>query len=87
MLWRNRLLILVAVCILTGPLLRSADEGVTIGLVPDGLTAEDRAPLRDYLSKTLGRPVKLAVPDRYAETLSLLENGTYDLIVKELNLF
>lgn len=78
MLWRKRFLILSAACILAGPLLRGADEGVTIGLVPDGLTAEDRAPLRDYLAKALGRPVRLAVPDRYVETVSHLEDGTYD---------
>lgn len=78
MLWRNRFLMVLAVGMLMGPLLRSADEGITIGLIPDGLSAEDRAPLRDYLAKTLGRPVKLAVPDRYAETVSHLEDGSYD---------
>ena len=75
---RNRFLALLAVCILAGPLLRGADEEITIGLTPDGLTKEDRAPLREYLTRTLGRPVKLVAPDRYAETVSHLEDGTFD---------
>lgn len=56
----------------------SGQEAVTVALVPDGLTADDRAPLRDYLSKALGRPVKLVVPDRYADTAAHLADGSYD---------
>jgi phosphonate transport system substrate-binding protein len=77
-LLRNRIALFAAICVLAAPLLRSADEAITIGLVPDGLSAEERAPLRDYLTKAMGRPVKLVAPDRYAETASHLEDGSYD---------
>jgi phosphonate transport system substrate-binding protein len=78
MSWRMRFALLAAVCVLAGPLLRSADKAITIGLVPDGLSQEDRAPLQEYLSKAMGRPVKLEAPDRYADTVARLEDGTYD---------
>jgi phosphonate transport system substrate-binding protein len=75
-LWQP-LAMLAAVCVFLSPLLRSADE-VTLALVPDGLTAEERAPLRNYLTQAMGRPVKLVVPDRYAETVQHLADGSYD---------
>jgi phosphonate transport system substrate-binding protein len=75
-LWQP-LAMLAAVCVSLSPLLRSADE-VTLALVPDGLTAEERAPLRNYLTQAIGRPVKLVVPDRYAETVQHLADGSYD---------
>lgn len=53
-------------------------DSITIALVPDGLTPEERTPLRDYLTKAMGRPVKLVVPDRYAETGAHLADGTFD---------
>ncbi|HXC31776.1 MAG TPA: phosphate/phosphite/phosphonate ABC transporter substrate-binding protein [Verrucomicrobiae bacterium] len=70
--------VLAAICILAGPALRSADRTITIGLIPDGLSQEDRAPLQDYLTKAMGRPVKLDTPERYADTVARLEDGTYD---------
>jgi phosphonate transport system substrate-binding protein len=78
MLLRNRLAVLAVLCALATPLLRSANESITVGLVPDGLSPEDRAPLRDYLTKAIGRPVKLVAPDRYAETAAHLEDGSFD---------
>jgi phosphonate transport system substrate-binding protein len=78
MLLRKRFLILAAICVLAGPLLHSADDSITVGLIPDGLSQEDRAPLRDYLTKAMGKPVKLVAPDRYAETVSHLEDGSFD---------
>jgi phosphonate transport system substrate-binding protein len=78
MLLRKRFLFFAAICVLAAPFLRSADETITVGLIPDGLSQEDRAPLRDYLTKALGKPVKLVAPDRYAETVNHLEDGTFD---------
>ena len=78
MLLRTRFMVLAAICVLFAPFLQSADEPITIGLVPDGLTQEERAPLRDYLTKAMGRQVKLEVPDRYTETVAHLADGTYD---------
>jgi phosphonate transport system substrate-binding protein len=70
--------VLAAICILAGPALQSADRTITIGLIPDGLSQEDRAPLQDYLTKAMGRPVKLDTPERYADAVARLEDGTYD---------
>jgi phosphonate transport system substrate-binding protein len=70
--------VLAAICILAGPALQSADRNITIGLIPDGLSQEDRAPLQDYLTKAMGRPVKLDTPERYADAVARLEDGTYD---------
>jgi phosphonate transport system substrate-binding protein len=55
-----------------------ADKPLTVGLFPDGLTQAERAPLRDYLSQAMGQPVSLLVPERYAETLAHLADGSYD---------
>jgi len=78
MLLRKPFLLLLAVCVLLAPWSRSTEETITVGLIPDGLTTEDRAPLRDYLTKALGHPVKLVAPDRYAETVAHLEDGSFD---------
>lgn len=75
---RRMRFVLAAVCILAGPALQSADRTIAIGLIPDGLSQEDRAPLQDYLTKAMGRPVKLETPERYADTVARLEDGTYD---------
>ncbi len=69
--------ILATVCLLQGPIY-GADKPITIGLIPDGLTQDERAPLRAYLTKAMGRPVNLVVPDHYADTVANLANGTYD---------
>jgi phosphonate transport system substrate-binding protein len=75
---RARTAIFAAICVLFGPLLRGAGDAITIGLIPDGLTQEERAPLQAYLSKTMARPVKLVVPDRYSDTVAHLADGSYD---------
>jgi phosphonate transport system substrate-binding protein len=78
MAWRTRLALVAAICAVAGPLLLSSDKPITIGLIPDGLSQEDRAPLQEYLTKAMGRPVKLETPERYADTVARLEDGTYD---------
>jgi len=73
-----RIAALMAICALIGPLLQSADKTFTVALVPDGLTQDEREPLRNYLTKAMGHPVKIVVPDRYAETVAHLEDGSFD---------
>jgi phosphonate transport system substrate-binding protein len=70
--------VLAGICIFAAPVLQSADRTITIGLIPDGLSQEDRAPLQEYLTTAMGRPVKLETPERYADTVAHLEDGTYD---------
>ncbi|MGD0791254.1 MAG: phosphate/phosphite/phosphonate ABC transporter substrate-binding protein [Terriglobales bacterium] len=68
----------MAICVLVGASLYGADRPITIGVVIDGATQEDRAPLRAYLTKAMGRPVNVASPDTYSETVARLADGSYD---------
>lgn len=78
MLQRRSVLFWFVAFVLAVSLVRGADQTITIGLFPDGLTQEERTPLRDYLTKTLGRPVKLVVAERYTETEARLADGSYN---------
>ena len=68
----------LVVCVLLSASLYGEDKPINIGLVPDGLTQAERAPLQAYLSKAMGRPVNLVVPDRYSDTVDRLADGSYD---------
>jgi phosphonate transport system substrate-binding protein len=54
------------------------DSPITVALVYDGLTQEEREPLRAYLTKAMGQPVYLVAPDLYHETVARLAGGSYD---------
>jgi phosphonate transport system substrate-binding protein len=68
------------VCLLSARAQRDASnqQAITVALIPDGLTGDDRAPLRDYLTKAMGRPVKLVTPERYVDTAAQLADGSCD---------
>jgi len=68
----------MVICVLVGTSLYGADASITIGVVIDGATQEDRAPLRAYLTKAMGRPVNVAGSDTYSETVARLADGSYD---------
>ena len=55
---------------------------VAIGMVPDAgatqVAIEQKAPLRDYLSKAMGEPVQLIIPTNYNATVEALGNGSLD---------
>jgi len=70
--------VLVAVCAPAGAPLYGADRLLTVGVVLDEATRGEREPLRDYLTKAMGRPVNLAAPDSYRETVAHLADGSYD---------
>ena len=78
MLLRARITVLLAFCVLFGSSLYGADKPITVGLVFDGLTPAERAPLQAYLTKAMGRPVNLVVPDVYSVTVAGLADGSYD---------
>jgi phosphonate transport system substrate-binding protein len=78
MLLRARTAVLVAICVVAGALLYGAGSPITVALVPDGLTPEEREPLQAYLTKAMGRPVNLVAPDTYSETVARLADGSYD---------
>jgi phosphonate transport system substrate-binding protein len=78
MVLRARTIASLVVFILLCGSLYAADTPITVALVFDGLTPEERAPLQDYLMKAMGRPVNLVAPDLYSETVARLADGSYD---------
>lgn len=70
--------LLAAIWALLGASPQDADQAINIGLAPDGMTQAERAPLREYLTKAMGRPVNLMVPDRYSDAVARLADGSYD---------
>lgn len=63
---------------MTGAVLCGADKPIIVGLVMDGTTQEDRAPLEAYLTNAMGQPVNLVAPSSFRETVAHLGDGTYD---------
>jgi phosphonate transport system substrate-binding protein len=55
---------------------------VNVGMIPDAgatqVSIDQKAPLRDYLSNSLGRPVNLVIPTNYNATVEALGNGSLD---------
>src|SRR5580704_2042934 len=70
--------VLGAICISACGPIYGADRPITIGVVIDEATRREREPLRAYLSKAMGRPVNLAAPDSYRETVAHLGYGSYN---------
>ena len=56
---------------------------IRIGMIPDAgatqVSIEQKAPLRAYLEKALGRPVQLIIPTNYNATVEGLGNGSLDV--------
>jgi phosphonate transport system substrate-binding protein len=78
MLLRSRAAAPALICILTGAMLCSTQDPITLGVVMDGATQQEREPLRAYLENAMERPVAIASPDTYGETVSQLAHGYYD---------
>lgn len=59
-----------------------AEEAIRVGMIPDAgatqVSIEEKAPLQEYLSKALGRPVKLVIPTNYNATVEGLGNKSLD---------
>jgi phosphonate transport system substrate-binding protein len=69
---------LVVICILAGTAFYGAGRPITVGVVIDGSSQEDRAPLQTYLTQAMGRPVIVATSDTYGATVTALVDGSYD---------
>lgn len=74
----NRVTILAVLCVLMIVPLFSADKPIVIALSPDGLSAEEREPLRLYLTKQMGREIKFIIPNNYNEYLAGFADHTID---------
>lgn len=59
-----------------------AAAALRIGMIPDAgatqVSVDEKAPLRDYLSAKVGRPVELVIPTNYNATVEALGNGSLD---------
>lgn len=59
-----------------------AAETVHVGMIPDAgatqVAIDEKAPLKDYLSKAIGAPVELIIPTSYNATVEALGNGSLD---------
>jgi phosphonate transport system substrate-binding protein len=67
-----------AAWIMLGASLGAADRPVVLGLESEGFTQRERAPLQAYLTKAMGRPVRLVVADHYDEVVACLAKGSCD---------
>jgi phosphonate transport system substrate-binding protein len=68
----------VLICALAGASLHNGGAPITLAVVLDGATQEEREPLRAYLTKAMGRPVNIASPDSFRETVDRVGDGHYD---------
>ncbi len=61
----------------------AGETAIRIGMIPDAgatqVSVEEKAPLRAYLEKALGRPVQLIIPTNYNATVEGLGNGSLDI--------
>ncbi|HTW63973.1 MAG TPA: phosphate/phosphite/phosphonate ABC transporter substrate-binding protein [Bryobacteraceae bacterium] len=59
-----------------------AGGGIKVGMIPDAgatqVSIEEKAPLRNYLSKAIGAQVDLIIPTNYNATVEALGNGSLD---------
>jgi phosphonate transport system substrate-binding protein len=76
LLARNRAL--AAICVLASAALCGGEKPIIVGLVMDGATQEERAPLEAYLTNAVGQPINLVAPSTSRETVAHLGDGTYD---------
>lgn len=78
---RTKWLVLAVVMIIFVGRSRAATP-IRIGMVPDAgatqVSVEEKAPLRDYLSRALGQPVELVIPTSYNATVEGMGNGSLD---------
>jgi phosphonate transport system substrate-binding protein len=56
----------------------AANDAITLALPPDGLSPEARLPLQNYLTKQMGREVRIVAPESYTNTLDGLSGGSID---------
>src|SRR5262249_30959757 len=75
------LALLLLVPAVAGPEAAARDR-IRVGMIPAAGSTQDsieeKVPLRDYLTKTMGQPVELIIPTNYNATVEALGNDTLD---------
>jgi len=59
-----------------GSLIHGGENAIRIALPQDNLTREERAPLQEYLSNQLKRPVAFVISGSYKDMIESLSNGS-----------
>ncbi len=75
---RIRAAALALVCVFAFVSISVAQKPIVLALPPDGLSAPEREPLQAYLTKQMGREVKLLFPNNYNEYLAGFSDGSID---------
>src|SRR5215469_1153288 len=61
---------------------RAGDKAVSVGMIPDAgatqVSIQEKAPLKDYLSRQMGTEINLVIPTNYNATVEALGNGSLD---------
>lgn len=82
MLKRRRVIAFASLFLLFAVTVNAGDVPVNVGMVPDAgatqVSLQDKAPLKAYLARMLGRPVNLVIPTSYNATVEALGNGSLD---------
>ncbi|HXB22486.1 MAG TPA: phosphate/phosphite/phosphonate ABC transporter substrate-binding protein [Candidatus Solibacter sp.] len=81
MIFSRRIAVFVAVLFLAHGM--QAGEGAfNVGMIPDAgatqVSIQEKAPLKAYLAKAMGREVNLVIPTSYNATIEALGNGSLD---------
>lgn len=62
--------------------LQAGDKPLAVGMIPDAgatqVSIQEKEPLKNYLSKSLGQDVNLIIPTNYNATVEGLGNGSLD---------
>lgn len=78
----RRVIGFVLLCLLFAATVNAGDAPLNVGMIPDAgatqVSLQDKAPLKEYLARTLGRPVNLIIPTNYNATVEALGNGSLD---------
>jgi phosphonate transport system substrate-binding protein len=60
----------------------AGDKPISVGMIPDAgatqVSIQEKAPLKDFLAKQMGREVNLVIPTNYNATVEALGNGSLD---------
>jgi phosphonate transport system substrate-binding protein len=80
---RLRIVIALGLTFIASSQALADEKPIRIGMIPDAgatqVSVEQKAPLRAYLQKALGRPVTLIIPTNYNATVEGLGNDSLDI--------
>ncbi|HEV3038097.1 MAG TPA: phosphate/phosphite/phosphonate ABC transporter substrate-binding protein [Candidatus Angelobacter sp.] len=77
-----RQIALLVIMVFWGYGAQAGEGGFRVGMIPDAgatqVSVQEKAPLKAYLTKAMGRDVNLMIPTSYNATIEALGNGSLD---------